>query len=147
MRGYTASPLYPDILTHIWQLVSATYVQINIDTTSQPTLPVTILPTPVAGSLTQKWNLLSLGEPRVFLNTVIGHLLTCHTHLTNKAIYIAVKMLSHTMGEVKTKWPLKILAVLALIMGVLSILHSKKLTWDEAGKLVIQKLVLSKILS
>lgn len=116
MRGYTASPLYPDILTHIWQLVSATYVQINIDTTSQPTLPVTILPTPVAGSLTQKWNLLSLGEPRVFLNTVIGHLLTCHTHLTNKAIYIAVKMLSHTMGvEVKT-----------LIVGVLSILHSEK---------------------
>jgi len=33
-------------------------------------------------------------------------------------------MLSHTMGvEVKTKWTLKILAVLALIMGVLSILQ------------------------
>ena len=29
--------------------------------------------------------------------------------------------------EVKTKLPLKILAVLALIMGVLSILHSKKI--------------------
>ena len=50
MRGYTTSPLYPDILTHIWQLVSATYIQINIDTTSQQTFLVTILPTPVAGS-------------------------------------------------------------------------------------------------